>query len=174
MDRLVDLGKARHEAFVRRGYRNWRSRFGEEFSGNTKAGDLSGSTLVFLSRGTEEAAFYLYDLIMALLGLGSGFEIRELTPEDRVSVMDRYLFLLDRFRFELMRRLGWLDAYPGENHSLVELITEYQFLAPGMQARVPELNRKHSGYHAYCSLAAVEKEPFIRKLIPAALEAWSK
>jgi hypothetical protein len=174
MDRVVDLQKARREAAVRRGFRNWQSRFGEEFSQGTRAKDLSDSTLVFLSRGTEETAFYLYDLIMNLLGLGSAFEIRELSAEDRMGVMDRYLFLLDRLRFELMRRLGWLDAYPGENHSLSELITHYQALAPGMQARVPDLSREHPDYPAYCSVTALEKESFIRKLIPSALDRFNK
>ncbi|MFO7785008.1 MAG: hypothetical protein ACQET7_14155 [Thermodesulfobacteriota bacterium] len=174
MDQVVDLEKARRESSVRRGYRNWRSRFGEEFGEATRAKDLSASTLLFLSQGTEETAFYLYDLIMNLLRLGSGFEIRELSPEDRIGVMDRYLFLLDRLRFELMRRLGWVDAYPGENHSLAELITSYQALAPAMQARVPDLSSEHPDYPAYCAVTALEKESFIRKLIPAALEAFSR
>ncbi len=173
MDRVVDLEKARREAALRRGYRNWRSRFGEEFGEATRAKDLPADTILFLSRGTEETAFYLYDLIMNLLHLGSGFEIRGLSPADRMDVMDRYLFLLDRLRFELMRRLGWVDAYPGENHSLAELIIHYQVLAPGMQARVPDLSREHPDYPAYCSVTPLEKESFIRKLIPAALETFS-
>ncbi len=173
MDRVVDLEDARLKAAVRRGYRNWKSRFKEEFDEATRAMDLSPSTLRFLSQGTEETAFYLYDLIMNLLHLGSGFQIRELSPADRMDVMDRYLFLLDRLRFEMMRRLGWVDAYPGENHSLAELITRYQSLAPGMQARVPEMSREHPDYPAFCSVTAIEKESFIRKLIPAALESFS-
>jgi hypothetical protein len=172
MDRVVDLEKARRKAAVRRGYRNWRSRFGEEFSEVTRAKDLSAATLCFLSRGTEDTGFYLYDLIMNVTGLGSGFEIREISPEDRMGVMDRYLFLLDRFRFEVMRRLGWVDRYPGENHSLAELIEQYQALAPGIQARVPELSPMHPGYAQYMQVTAVEKESFIRKLIPSALETF--
>lgn len=173
MDRVVDLENARLKAAVRRGYRNWRTRFGEDFVEATRAKDLSPSTLLFLSQGTEETAFYLYDLIMNLLHLGSGFEIRELSPADRMDVMDRYLFLLDRLRFEMMRRLIWVDAYPGENHSLAELVIRYQALAPGMQARVPDLSREHPDYPAFCSVTALEKESFIRRLIPAALENFS-
>ncbi len=172
MDRVVDLDKARLEAAVRRGYRNWRSRFEEDFTESTRVKDLSDATLRILSRGNEEGAFYLYDLIMGLLHLGSGFEIRTLAPEDRLRVMDRYLFLLDRFRFEVMRRLGWVGAFPGEDRSLVELITHYETLAPAIQARVPELNPDHPDYDAFRAVGTLEQESFIRKLIPAALDAF--
>lgn len=173
MTEVVDLDRARHEAAVRRGYRNWRSRFHEKFGEATRTGDLSDATLRFLSQGSEEAAFYLYDLIMCVLQLGSGFEIRALSPEDRLRVMDRYLFLLDRLRFEVMRRLGWVDAFPGEDDSLVELVRRYDTLAPALQAAVPELSRDHPDYETYRTVSAFEKESFIRKMIPAALEAFS-
>lgn len=172
MDRVVELDKARREAAVRRGFRNWRSRFEEDFTDSTRAKDLSDPTLGLLSRGNEEGAFYLYDLIMGLLHLGSGFEIRTLAPEDRLRVMDRYLFLLDRLRFEVMRRLGWVDALPGADHSLVELITHYETLAPAMQARVPELSPDHPDHEAFRAVGTLEQESFIRKLIPAALDAF--
>lgn len=173
MERVVDLDKARQDATVRRAYRNWRSRFHEDFDAATRTKDLSNETLLFLSRGNEEGAFFLYDLIMGLLRVGSGFEIRSLSPEDRLRVMDRYLFLLDRLRFEVMQRLGWVDVFPGEDHSLVELITHYETLAPAMQARVPELSPGHPDYRAFQMVSALEKESFIRKLIPAALEEFS-
>jgi hypothetical protein len=174
MTEVVDLDKARQEAAVRRGYRNWRSRFQEKFDESTRARDLSDATLRFLSRGSEEAAFYIYDLIMGLLHLGSGFEVRDLSPEDRLRVMDRYLFLLDRLRFEVMRRLDWVDAYPGEDDSLAELVLGYDTLAPALQATVPELSRRHPEHETYRSVSAFEKDAFIRRLIPAALDAFSR
>ncbi len=173
MERVVDLDKARQDAAVRRAYRNWRSRFQEDFDAATRTKDLSDATLLFLSRGNEEGAFFLYDLIMGLLQVGSGFEIRSLSPEDRLRVMDRYLFLLDRLRFEVMQRLGWVEGFPGEDHSLVELVTHHETLAPAMQARVPELSPGHPDYRAFETVSALEKESFIRKLIPAALEEFS-
>ena len=109
MSGVVDLDEARSEAAVRRGFRNWRSRFHESFDRTTRPQDLSDDTLVFLARATDEAAFYIYDLIMNVLQLGSGFEINEMSPQDRMAVMDRYLFILDRVRFDVMQRLGWLE-----------------------------------------------------------------
>jgi len=173
MTGVVDLQKARREASIRRGFRNWRSRFHEDFDGTTRAQDLSDDTLVFLARASEEAAFYLYDLIMNVLHMGSGFEIRELSPADRMAVMDRYLFILDRVRFDVMRRLGWLDRYPGEDLPLVDYVTEYSRMAPGLQARVPDLSPNHPDYGTFCRVSPFEKESVVRKLIPKALEVFS-
>lgn len=172
MSRVVDFDKVRTEAGAQRGYRNWKSRFQESFEADTRAADLSDSTLAFLAQGSEESAFYLYDLIMNVLHLGSGFEIRELRAADRMAVMDRYLFVLDRLRFEIMKRLGWLEGYPGEEVSLVDMIVQYEDIAPGLQARVPTLCRTHPGYATFESVSAIEKESFIRKLIPEALEMF--
>ena len=174
MTRVVDFDKARTAAAARRGYRNWRSRFQGSFDTGTRAADLSDSTLAFLARGSEESAFYLYDLIMQVLHLGSGFEIRELKAADRMAVMDRYLFVLDRLRFEMMKRLDWLEGYPGEDVSLVDMTVQYEDIAPGLQARVPALSRMHPEHATFESVSAVEKESFIRKLIPGALEMFPR
>lgn len=174
MSRVVELDKVRTATAARRGYRNWRSRFGEEFGEATRVKDLSDTTLLFLAKGSDEAAFYLYDLIMTLLDFGSGFEIRELEAADRMAVMDRYLFVLDRLRFEIMKRLGWLADFEGQDLTLVELVKEYDSLAPRLQAAVPPLNRKHAAYEAYEKVNVLEKEAFIRRLIPEALDRFER
>jgi hypothetical protein len=174
MSRVVELDKVRTNAAIRRGYRNWTGKFGEEFGDRTGARDLSETTLIFLAKASDEASFYLYDLIMNLLNLGSGFEIRELSAADRMIVMDRYLFVLDRLRFEIMRRLGWLEDFEGEEITLVELIKQYDRLAPRLQAAIPSLNPGHPEYEAYQGINTLEKESFIRKLIPDALERFEK
>jgi len=172
MTRVVDFDKARTEVAARRGYRNWKSRFRESFDMYTRAADLSDSTLAFLAQGSEESAFYLYDLIMHVLHLGSGFEIRELRAADRMAVMDRYLFVLDRLRFEIMKRLGWLEGYPGAEVPLVDMFARYEDIAPGLQAGVPVLRRTHPDHETFEAVSAIEKESFIRKLIPEALKRF--
>ena len=124
---------------------------------------------MFLAQGGEKKSFYLYDLIMNLQDLGSGFGFNELHTSEKMSVMDRYLFLLDRIRFEYMKRLGWLDNYPGQEFTLVEIILQFNQLAPGLQAKIPELSRDHPGYSRFNNMNAFEKEEFIRKLVPEAL-----
>jgi len=169
MEDVVDLEKARLEKMAQRGYRNWISQLGEDFQLGTRPSHISTETLGVLARGKETSVFYLYDLIMNLQNLGSGFEFNELNPKEKMTVIDRYLFLLDRIRFEYMKRLGWLEDYPGEEFTLVELITRFDQLAPGLQGKTPALNRNHSAYSRFCNMNDLEREEFVRKLIPKAL-----
>jgi hypothetical protein len=169
MSRIIDLEEGRLLMAVRRGYRNWVSRFDEEFGLKTRLCQVSLETLSYLAQGKDKGTFYLYDLIMNLKDLGSGFEFNELNPKQKMAVIDQYLFLLDRVRFECMKRLGWLETYPGEEFTLVELITQFDKLAPGLQASVPLLSKTHPGYKKFLAMNAFDRETFVRKLIPKAL-----
>ena len=170
MSRIVDLEEGRLVIAAKRGYRNWVSYFGENFGVRTKLSDISQSTLVYLAQGKDKGTFYLYDLIMNLESLGSGFEFNEINAKSKMAVIDRYLFLLDRIRFECMKRLGWIDHYPGEGLSIVELITRFEEVAPDLQAKVPALNPAHPGYKQFSSLNAFDQDAYVRRLIPKVLK----
>lgn len=167
---VIDLKKARLELAARRGYRNWVTRFNEVFDLKTSPSDISLETLSHLANGKGENAFCLYDLIMNLLELGSGFELNELDSEDKMIVIDRYLFLLDIIRYEYMKRAGWLQSYPGENLTLVEVIINFMKLGPSLQARLPLLSKDHPDYNLFLEMNTFEKTEFIRKLIPEILK----
>ncbi len=170
MTRVIDLEEGRLQRAAKRGYRNWISQFNEEFGLETRLSHVSFSTLAYLAQGKEKGSFYLYDLIMNLQGLGSGFEFNELHSKEKMLVIDKYLFLLDRIRFEVMKRLGWLESYPGEELSLVELIVQFEKMAPSLQAKVPVLSRDHPDHEQYMRLNTFDREAFVRKLIPKALK----
>ena len=170
MTEVIELEKAKLDMAVRRGYRNWKSQFQEEFGPTTRLADISRKTLCMLAHGKDKSTFYLFDLVMNLRNLGSGFEFSELDPKEKMGVMDQYLFLLDRVRFEFMKRLGWLEAYPGEDFTLVEMVLRFEHIAPRLQAMVPLLSRSHSEYEDYRKMSAFEKEEMVRKLIPKALK----
>lgn len=170
MPRVIDLQEGRLLLAVKRGYRNWTSQFKEAFGVDTRLCHISFKTLTYLAQARDKGAFYLYDLIMSLKDLGSGFEFNELDPKSKMAVMDLHMFLLDRIRFECMKRLGWLDSYPGEEFTLVELITQFNRLAPGLQAKIPLLSQNHPDYERFSSINAFDKEGFIRKLIPRLLK----
>ncbi|MFC1821669.1 hypothetical protein ACFL9T_03115 [Thermodesulfobacteriota bacterium] len=169
MTEVVDLREVQLKKAVQRGYRNWISQFDEDFGSTTLVSDISDKTLFFLAQGNENAGFFLFDLIMNLKGLGSGFEFHDLHPNEKLAAMDRYLFLLDRIRFEYMKRLGWLESYPGEEFTLVDLVIKFDQIAPSVQATTPELSHSHPVYQIFCKMTALEKEEYIRKLIPKAL-----
>ncbi|MBN1103703.1 MAG: hypothetical protein JXL84_09855 [Deltaproteobacteria bacterium] len=170
MTDVVDFQKARLEMSARKGFRNWNSRFGEEFGFETGLHEISTRSLLMLAEGKENSTFYILDLIMNLQNLGSGFEFHDLPPKEKMAVMDGYLFLLDRVRFEWMKRLGWLEDYPGEEYTLVELVLRFEELGPTLQARTPSLSRDHPRYETFRRMNAYEREELIRKLIPEALK----
>ena len=170
MPQIIDLKEGLLRKSAKRGFRNWVSRFKEEFGLNTRLCHISMRTLSYLAQGKEKGTFYLYDLIMNLKGLGSGFEFNELSPKKRITVIDQHLFLLDQIRFECMKRLGWLDSYPGEEFSIVELITDFDKLRPGLHAKIPILNTHHPAYDEYTKINTFERESLVRKLMPEALE----
>jgi hypothetical protein len=169
MKKVVDLEEARLELAVSKGYRNWISQFGEDFGLQTRLSHISTKTLAFLARGREKSTFYLYDLIMNLLNLGSGFEFEELNPEGKMRVVDRFLFLLDQIRFEYMKRLGWLESYPGEEFTMVDQVMGYNQLAPYIRGKMPSLSQEHPAYQRFCLMNDFEKGELIRKLIPKAI-----
>jgi len=170
MSQVIDLNESRLHAAAKRGFRNWKAHFKETFGLKTQLSEISLKTLSFLAQGRDKGTFYLYDLIMNIKGLGSGFEFDELSPKKKMSVIDLYLFLLDRIRFECMKRIGLLETYPGEGIPLVELIVNFNTLAPGLQAEIPVLTPDHPGYKEYSEMNTFDKEVFIRKLIPKVLE----
>jgi hypothetical protein len=174
--RIIDLEEGRLRRALKKGYRNWSSRFGEEFGMETRFSHISFKTLSYLAQSSNDATFYIYDLIMHLRELGSGFEFNELGPEEKMVVMECHILVLDRIRFECMKRLGWLETYPGEEFTLVEIITQFDKLAPVLQSRLPRLSKDYPGYDRYSAMNTFDKEAFVRKLIPKALkeiEAYS-
>ncbi len=170
MTRVISLEKGKSHILAKKAFRNWRSRFKEDFTTKTRLTHISIETLAFLAQGKDKSTFYLYDLVMGLNHLGSGFEFNELSPGNKMRVIDQYLFLLDRIRYECMKRLGWVVRYAGEEIPLVELITRFDTLAPNLQAQVPMMNRDFSGAKEFFSVSAYEKEGVVRKLIPRLLK----
>ena len=63
-----------------------------------------------------------------------------------------------------------LEGYPGEDLTLVELIVNFDKLAPSLQAEIPMLSPDHPGYKEYSGMNTFDREVFIRKLIPEVLE----
>ncbi len=174
MSQVIDLKKNRLAVAAKRGFRNWLGHFKEDFGLTTRLSHISSKTLSFLAQGRDKSTFYLYDLIMNLKGLGSGFEFAELNPKEKMIVIDLYLFLLDRIRFECMKRLKWLKRYPGEEITLVELIVSFDKIAITLQAEAPLLSAQHPGYNAYQDLTPFDQEVYIRQLIPQALDEIQK
>jgi len=170
MGKIVDIGKIKREIAIKKGFRNWESVFKERYTGDTRLRDLSIKTLIYLGKGKEDAPFYIYDLIMNLLGMGSGFQFYELKKDQKLFLMDCYLFLLDRIRFEIMRRLGWIESYPDQDQTIVDMITMFKGVETSIPLRLPQLSKEHPEYRRFIRMSDFEKEEFIRRMIPKALK----
>ena len=173
MSGVIDLKTAILDKKVKKGFKNWSSLFETGFGKTTRMEDIPDKALAILAEGSGISPFYFYDLIMNLKGLGSGFGFNELGHTDKMTVIDIHLFLLDRVRYEYMKRLGWLSSYPGDENTLVELVIDFNDLAPDILAKPAVLSNSHPCYKEYISKSLFEKEEMIRSLVPKALEKIS-
>ena len=61
MPLIIDLEEGRLLMAVKKGYRNWTSRFGEEFGMETQLSQISFKTLSYLAQSSNDGTFYIYD-----------------------------------------------------------------------------------------------------------------
>jgi hypothetical protein len=171
---IVDFLAKRREMAARRGFRNWVSRFSEPFDEHTRFRDVSEKTLGALINGGEVSTQPVYDLVMGFLGLGAGYKFDELEVPDKMEVMDMVIFLLDQFRFEAMRRLGWVEDDPAFDMSLVEAIEQYSTSLAAGRHRTPELSATHPSYEEYCRAFGNDRYAAVRRLIPEAIAIYEQ
>jgi len=168
---VIELERFRQKVAADHGFRTWLQRFREQFGPDTRFKDLSDPTLLFLATPGEENLFVLIDLVMGVQGLGDStrFRLDDLETSAKQNILDLSLGLLDRARFEVMRRLGWVTAMPNEELSLIQLVEEAR--QPGGDSTLPPppLSPQHPQFAVYQSLPARDQGIFLRRLIPAAV-----
>ncbi len=172
MSQLLDLTAYRSKVVEQRAFVSWQKRFGESYGAETRLADLSDRTLYFLAKPGEKTALAYYELIMGILGMGEGPKFYYLDDKDQLMVMDVHLFLIDQVRFELMRRLGWLTSFPGENYTLLEMVQAFKTIKAEVRQKPVALSRFHPEYNAYNKLISKDKEVFIRRKIVKAIEEF--
>jgi hypothetical protein len=171
---VIDILKGKSRLIAKRCFQNWERRFLERFDENTRIEDLTNATLTKLIKGGEEDSLPIYDLVMGVLGLGNGARFYYLDPKEKIIVMDISLFLLDQFRFCAMHRLGWVEDFPTFHIPLIDLVQQYDERHAPMKHHSPALAPIHPGYSDYLSAFVGDRGPFIRKLVPAALEEFCR
>jgi hypothetical protein len=174
MTKIVDLHHYRTQMVEERTFGPWRKRFGETYNVKTCLTELSDKTLYFLARPGEHCAVAYYEAIMGVLDLGPAAKFDYLPSEEQMRVVDIHLFLADQLRFEMMRRLTWLDALACQKISIVEMIRDFEMLKTMCRNNPPQLASFHPAYKSYQNLTARDKEVFIRQLLREALEEFPK
>jgi hypothetical protein len=172
MAKIVNLESYRSRVLAQKVFGAWNQRFQEEFHAETILSEISDKTLLFLARPGDESAFAFYEIIMGALDFGSASHFYYLDKGEQLMVVDVHLFMADQVRFELMWRLGWVEDYFCRTIPLLELIQSAQTLKSRARGNPPRLAADHPGYGEYHDLITPDKEAFVRRLLPQALEAF--
>jgi hypothetical protein len=174
---VIDLERFRAKVAADQGFRTWLARFEEQFGPETRLRDLSPSTLLFLASPGDENLYVFFDLVMGSRGLGGSmrFRLDDLEQGAKLKVMDCALALVDRVRFELMRRLGWVEEdIPGAESPIIRLVQQAWGQEPNFTREVPRLSPGHPDYPAYARLNPLDQGVFIRRLIPRAVATFQE
>ena len=174
MTKIVNLQSYRNKALEQRSFGPWQKRFGETYGIRTRLSDLSEKTLYYLALPGDNSSNAFYEFIMGVLGLGPASKFHYLENKAQLMVVDIHLFLADQVRFELMRRLGWLQRFSTESNTLLETAQKSEKLKAVSKKAPPVLAEIHPEYHEYQKLTHGDKEVFIRRLLQEALEVFKK
>lgn len=168
---IIDLDRFRRKLAADKGFRTWLRRFQDQFGPDTRLTDLSPETLLYLATPGEETLYVFFDLVMGAMGLGGSarFRLDDLETPVKLRIMDTAFALMDRVRFELMRRLGWVEAVPDEDRPLISLVQEAWQQGPEFARRLPRLAAGHPDYASYQKMNPRDQGTTIRRLIPKAV-----
>ncbi len=171
---VIDLERFRARMAADQGFRSWLGRFNEQFGPETRLEDLSPATLLYLASPGEENLYVFFDLIMGSRGLGGSlrFRLDDLEYAVKLKIMDTAFTLVDRVRFELMRRLGWVKGVPGGERPIIQLVQEAWRRQVEFAREIPCLSPDHPDYQAYTRLNQLDRVVFIRRLIPRAVDTF--
>jgi hypothetical protein len=171
MAEIIELEQFRRKLAADQGFRTWLARFREEFGPQTRLWDLSDRTLLFLATPGDDHLYVIFDLVMGARGWGTStrFILDDLPSQTKQQVLDISLRLLDYCRFEVLRRLGWVEELPEASQPLVVLVEMLATAVAGGAAPSPALRPEHPAFADYQQEIPSERHVFIRRLIPLGL-----
>jgi hypothetical protein len=93
----------------------------------------------------------------------------DLPSKEKMEALDAFFFLADQVRFDLMRRLGWVEGLAGERYSMLELAARPQDIQATFLPAVPRLTTRYHRHEELKQRLALEPGAVVRSLIPEAL-----
>jgi hypothetical protein len=168
---IIDLERFRSKIAADQGFRSWLARFQEQFGPETRLKDLSPATILYLASPGEENLFVFFDLVMGAQGLGGSvrFRLDDLDNDTKMKIMDTAFALVDRVRFEVMRRLGWVETVPEAEVPIIDLVRRAWRRGGKSDQEAPVLAPDHPDYLAYTRLNPMDRAVMVRRLIPRAV-----
>ena len=174
MAEVIQLESFKRKQAAIRGFKSWSRRFKEKLDEQTRLSGLSDEILLFLISPGDQNIFALYELVMGVKDLGTASDFFHLDKAVKMEVIDISIYLLDQLRFESMRRLDWLERGAGQALPIVELVEQYPQLKRLAPSSIPTLKESHPKFQVYRGLPELEKETFLRKQIPEAINEFGK
>ncbi len=168
----VSLDEYRHKKRIRTALKAINRRFRIRLDHNTKVKEIPDEVLLFLIEPGPDGLHHIYNIVMALEDMDFYGGFHKLSQFAKMRVIDLAIFFLDQLRFECMRRLGWLAPNPVADEPLVDLILKREQLIPTLPP--PRWNKNHPGYEEYKSLTSLDREVYIRKKIPEAINLFKE
>jgi len=170
---IINLSRFRSKVAADQGFRSWLARFQEQFGPDTRLQDLSPSTLLYLATPGKKI-FCLLRPGHGAQGLGGSvrFRLDDLDNDLKMKIMDTAFALVDRVRFEVMRRLGWVAAAPEAEVPIIEMLRQAWRLGAEFGQDPPVLAPEHPDYPAFARLNPMDRVVFLRRLIPRAVTCF--
>jgi hypothetical protein len=174
MAEIVRLAEYRDKSAFDAGLKLWRRRFKTTLRAGTRLNDLDDVVLCRLAEPSERNSEFFYSLILAFLGHGHRAAFGSVESREQMRIVDIHLFLSDHIRFEMMRRLGWFSRFCATQYALFEMVRRYDQIAVLCRQDPPLLSETHPGYAEYQNMIDKDKQVFIRRMLPNALQEFEK
>lgn len=174
MAEIVQLAQYREKSALRDGFHVLRRRFDQDFDACTRLLDLAPEVVYQLALPNDASAQLLCGMILGFQGFGAAASFDAMDSGVQKEVVDLHLFISDQLRFEMMYRLGWLGHVPGRQLPIYAMVRDSAYAQRLSRKNPPRLSSDHPDFHAYHTLIERDRQVYIRRLMPAALEAFQK
>jgi hypothetical protein len=171
---LIRLDEVRNKKLAQRAFSHWPRRVGYKPLADDRPADLPDHVLGNLADLDTPATLALYDLVLEARGWGPGERFPYLEPNAKLEALDAFLFMADQIRFELMRRLEWVQGTLGEQHSLIQMALDPEEVQFGCECITPSISPHCHRYRQLQKQISIEPEAAVRSLIPEALHTFRR
>jgi hypothetical protein len=174
MAKIVQLAQYREKSALRDGFHLLHRRFDQDFDACTRLSDLAPEVLYQLALPEDVSVRLLCGMILGFQGFGAAATFDTVDSHVKKEVVDLHLFISDQIRFEMMYRLGWLGYVPGKELPMYSMIRDAAYAQRLCRENPPRLSSGHPDFHSYHTLIERDRQVYIRRLMPAALEEFQK
>ncbi len=172
MAEIIHFPRRTPEASTERMLVKWATEMGYRISPRATVASLPDKLVLSLAESDPRGASLLEAMVCVVV-LGKRQPLTALPPQTRMRLLELSLFLIDVVRFECMARLDWIEPQRVRELPLVEILSKEP--SELKQLTGPHrLRQDHPHFHKFEALPLMEKETFVRRMIPQALELFRR